>query len=313
MCINGGGYRMREASLLLQQLYALQGRAILPTQLQSEFERLRFGFQGELIVDEWVDSVDCLKAEDLYIQCKSEMVQLDKVVFIGNHVIVIDAKNFSGNYYVDGSLFVGPRSTMESPIRSRYRTEKILKSILPKVNVVVAIAFVNKKFNLNGPTESEYVYFHHDRMKLIKDLTRIDRDMQLEERNYNQLLSYVVSGDRFQSLYDARYFDVKKGLMCDCRAFVPFEIKERQKYVQCFGCGKRHILRELVKRNIDEWMSIYSRPISFREAVDWCEPAKKSTVHRVLNENYNKTGSRRKHMYECKDFSKLKYIKRKIN
>ncbi|WP_270333225.1 NERD domain-containing protein [Ligilactobacillus acidipiscis] len=124
---------MRKQTFEHQYLQVLAERTQLNANEKHNLQRLVQGYLGECNLDKIVDTFfnqPELVLNDLNLAYNKEVIQVDKLIVIGNIAYLIDVKNYRGSYtYQNNSWYRGERILINNIFRQIDRASDILQKI----------------------------------------------------------------------------------------------------------------------------------------------------------------------------------------
>ena len=292
---------MRRMSDKLRQLHALKNRSILDDSLTKEYRIKHRGFIGECKLDQWLNDTPYIKYDDLYLTIDKDTIQLDTALFIGHHVIIIDAKNYKGHYKISDTSWTNEFVTIDNPILHISRTQSILSKVINPNYLHIWMVFVDDDFKPHRPIQLPHVYMPYEKYRLLFDLSQFNHRKD-ESLNIQKLMQNQVSGKHFDPPIRCDDFTIQPGLLCPhCKNDLSEKIKRRYKYVTCTHCNLKISAQNLVKFNIEDWIYIYQKGITLKEALNWCPTVSKDLIYNVLKKHFNSNALKRNSTYTLKE------------
>lgn len=162
---------MRQKSKKNQWLETIQHRRKLSKEEKEELIRLEKGFDGESEMDRQVNKFlaeDILILDDITLEYHGSLVQIDKIIIVGNILYLIDMKNYQGNYrlennnwYYEGKIL--PYNILEQLRRAVRVVIGILQDHGVLLEVKGVLAFTNRNSCITiKDSISEIVLQHAD-------------------------------------------------------------------------------------------------------------------------------------------------------
>ena len=299
---------MRKQPIKLAQLNALNGRYKMSKSLQTDYQILLSGYEGELLLDHWLNQLNYMSLKNIFVKIKNNLIQLDSVYFIDKHIIILDAKNYKGSYRYNESNLSNDQFIIKSPFHNVERTKSILKSLFPLSTIHLKIIFVNPSFKFEPPCNHKDIFLSTEKERLIHFLNQFGVSNQISISNYEKMSKYINSGGKYNSPLHLDNININPGLLCKCRKDIAHSIRKGHKYVICPYCQSKISVHQLIIQNIDEWITIYQRPINIKESQWWCKGVSRHTLYKVLNTYYLRSGDRYHFVYANEEIIKLKSL-----
>lgn len=241
--------KMRKESHELQWLETVSQRKQLTEEQRRALQRLQKGLLGEQQMDQLAEmflSGKVLVIDDITLRYQNTVVQIDKLLIIGNTIYVIDVKFYQGNYILQNNSWI---------FGGKFLTTNILEQLRKAMRVIVNIfreqqidlevkgvlAFLNPKssiqikdqipetvlsFNeipawllgLNQQTANEYYYDCQSVLFQYRiDNYRSQRTLSIEEEKQLQ------KGIRCSRCHQLKVVDKRHTVRCDCGYVEPKE------------------------------------------------------------------------------------------
>ncbi|KFN93350.1 hypothetical protein TMUPMC115_0475 [Tetragenococcus muriaticus PMC-11-5] len=250
---------MRKKSHELQWLEIAGKRKQLDEEEQRALLRLQKGFLGEQQMDKLVESFLLGKVtiiDDITLQYQSVIVQIDKILIVGNIVYIIDMKFYQGNYILQNNSWQRGGKKLPTNILDQLRRavrvlENIFKEHQMDVQVRGVLAFLNPDSNIEIKDNiSERVLTFNEIPSWLLELNK----QALEERYphlQSVLLQYQIEAFRTKrqlTLDEEKH--LQKGICCPrCHQF---KTRQNKHKVIC-SCGHEEVKAIAYARTITEY------------------------------------------------------------
>lgn len=248
---------MRKRVHELQWLEAIKNRQGLNKEELKGYQRLLRGYQGEESFDKLCQAFLNKRVEtidDITVAFQSQVTQIDKIIFSGERVYIVDVKNYRGSYrYINHEWKVGQRILSTNIFEQLRRAVRIVRNIYTEsgiqMNVQGVLVFINPESNV----EIEAANFPE---KVLK-LTHIPAWLMKQEPSYmnyekrNLLQNYEVEGYRTTRHCDEEQLhQMAKGIRClNCDSFHMNETK----HTMVCHCGRVEVKETAFVRTICEY------------------------------------------------------------
>jgi len=263
---------MRRKPHDLQWLETVDKRKQLNEEEQRALQRLQKGFLGEQQMDKLVENFLAGKVtviDDITLQYQSVIVQIDKILVVGNIVYIIDMKFYQGNYILQNNSWQRGGKKLPTNILDQLRRavrvlENIFKEQQMNLQVRGVLAFLNPDSNIEIKDNiPEKVLTFNEIPLWLLELNK----QALEER-YPHLQSVL-----FQ--YQIEDFRTKRQLTLDeekhlqkgicCPRCHQFHTRQDKHTVVC-SCGHKEVKAIAYTRTVTEYgVLFHDRALSLKE------------------------------------------------
>ncbi|WP_211202347.1 nuclease-related domain-containing protein [Salicibibacter cibarius] len=249
-------------------------------------------------LDVWLEGLtnDCLVVNDLLLEYKGKLFQIDSLVIFQRMIYVFDSKYHEGDFYLDDNKWktiVGEE--INSPLPQMERAESLLRRLLQqRLNVNIPIesflVFTHPEFYLyNAPPTLPAIFtnqFHRFMKKMNNITSTVNRS---HERLAEQLVARHLKESPHTRLPEYEYEQLKKGVVCDkCASFMV-----ASGYVwMCAGCGYKEKSETAIIRSVKEFKLLFpDRKITSAIIREWCAvEGDRKKIIRILNNYFKRVG-----------------------
>ncbi|WP_160112595.1 nuclease-related domain-containing protein [Salicibibacter kimchii] len=276
-------------------------RLLNPIMKLSDYQHylnLEKGYIGELKLDEWLDGLlnNCLVVNDLLLEHKGKIFQIDSLVIFQSIIYVFDSKYHEDDFYLDankwktlaGKEITNPQPQME-------RADSLLSQLLQqRLNVNIPIesflVFTHPEFYLyNDPPTLPAIFpnqFHRFMKKMNSMTSKLNRS---HESLAEQLVALHLNESPHTRLPEYDYEQLKKGVVCgECASFMI----ERGRVWVCAGCGCKEYAQIAIIRSVEEFKLLFpDRKITSATIREWCAvKGDRKKIIRTLNNYFKRIG-----------------------
>ncbi|SDI91677.1 nuclease-related domain-containing protein [Natribacillus halophilus] len=287
----------REPSAELKILRLLHPRMQLPD--RQYYLHLEKGYAGELQMDAWIEQGlvnDCLVVNDLLLEHKRKVFQIDSLLIFQEMIHVFDSKNFEGDFYVDANTWSSLAGReINNPLYQMERAKSLLRQLLQRrlgINLPIEsfLIFINPEFTLYNAQPKLPAVFHSQLKPFMKKLNNIDSKLNRgDEKLAEQLVA--LHSDEPPNIEKPKYSfeQLKKGVVCgDCGSFM---LEKGRSWV-CGGCGHKENAQAAIIRSAEAFKLLFpDRKITSNTICEWCavEGDRKKVV-RALTNHFKRVG-----------------------
>ena len=238
---------LRPESLDLQFLEVLDQRAALTGLEKNQLQRSVRGYQGELQLDQLVATFfghADLVCDDLTLQFKDELAQIDKLVLVGNTVYLLDAKNYRGSYtFKQNSWYSGQRLLATNIFRQIDRACDLLQQIFQaeglQLTVQRVLLFMDPRVKLDIQQQAVQQVLRYS--EIPNWLTKLKREAEIYPAiglaSYRRALAkYAAPAYRPEQDFAARADQTLRPGIC-CPHCCHFDWSFDRYTVSCRRCG----------------------------------------------------------------------------
>lgn len=291
----------------LQLLRSLHVRMELSEKDKQNFIFLERGYQGEKKFDQLVtDLDDCLIFQDLLLECKNTLFQIDTLIIHPENVFLLDVKNYEGVFYIEEERWYRQNATeYKDPLMQLHRCEALFRQWLQQIqlNFVIEsrLIFIHSEFTLFQASKDLPVILptqiNHFLRRLNKSRSKLTKK---HERLSEMLLANYKDEFPYSNLPEYQLERLQKGVLCQqCHSFMsPFN---KSKLI-CSSCNVIESIEDCIVRSVAEYKLLFpDRKVTVPAIKDWCLVIKsEKLIRRILMKNYKKMGEHRFTYYEEK-------------
>lgn len=292
--------REKSAELMLLRLLNKRMRLDAPEHLHS----LEKGFVGECHLDKWLNSVtsDCIILDDLWLQHKQSLFQVDTLIIFPEKIFILDAKNYSGDYKVDGDYWSTLRGhEIKNPLHQLQRCVTLLRQLLQSFGYTLPIEsrlmFMNPEFMLyQAPPELPAVFTS----QLDRFLRTLNASTAPLSKSHHALAAKLTSEqlttNPFALQQSYSYDQLRKGVVCvRC---VKGVMKREHNHFTCASCGTNETVHQSIIRTINEFMQLFpDKKLTTQIVFEWCaQQIGERSIRKFLTKNFIKKRKRHRHV-----------------
>jgi len=258
---------MRKEAHELQWLETVGQRKQLTEEQRRALQRLQKGFLGEQQMDKLAKmflSEKVLVIDDITLQYQNTVVQIDKILIIGNTVYIIDVKFYQGNYILQNNSWIRGGKFLTSNILEQLRKavrviENVFKEQQIDLQVKGVLAFLNPESSIQIKDQiPETVLSFNEIPAWLLALTQ----QPVNERYYHwqsALLQYRIDNYRTKcTLSSQEAKQLQKGIRCPrCHQF---KVVDKRHTVKC-DCGYVEPKETAYTRTICEFGVIFHNQV----------------------------------------------------
>ncbi len=264
------------------------------------YHNLRLGFEGELRLEQALriglaDTFYILS--DMRFEIGTTSFQLDSLILTGVEVIMLDAKNFPGDYkFSDNRWFKLPNKEINNPLLQLKRNETLMRQLLEKINRNLAVEsyniFTHREFTLYQAPINKQLIFPTQIQRFISTLNEKPPANSSHLKLAHQLISSDIGPYPHPQIPNFQYNQIKKGLRCLECGGLPMKIEGRK--AVCLQCHGNEHIHEAILRNIHEFRLLFpDEKLTTNLVYDWCgEVYSKKSIQRLLENHFSKIGSK---------------------
>ncbi|WP_194841995.1 nuclease-related domain-containing protein [Gracilibacillus salitolerans] len=244
---------------------------------QKRYQRLKCGYDGELLFDTFVQAqhTSFYVLHDLQLMFNDRFCQIDSVLLANNTMYIFEVKNYAGEYYFDhDALCMGDQVEIENPINQRNGTESLVRSFLQfhgyDIVVKAYIIFINPQCTVfHTPVDKQLLFYSNLKRFLLKlatnsHITQLDTQFsELLQASHNITHSY-------QQIPNYQCQELQKGVTCQHCGSFSFKITYSQ--VQCQECQQTEVVQCTILRHIEEFCFLFPfEKLTTKTIYEWCD------------------------------------------
>lgn len=290
-------YKNRSKRLIHLAYEVLANRMTLSSEHTNRFFRIRKGDEGECQLDGHTDTLSCdaLVLNDLQLEVNQSEFQTDTLILLPDRLLMLEVKNWEGDYIWGPEHFQINDSTFTSPLLQVQNTRAKLGVLTRKIGCPLPIedqlVFINPNFTLWGAQKQDNILFHSRIPARMEQLNRTRGVLsdghyrwakelcKLHHKNYRDPKWPVYS-----------YDELAKGLACPCCGslqMVPVDYS-----VFCGTCGQKTKTTTAILKTIKDFELLFpEEKLTTARIRDWCGGIPHDSIYRVLKQHYIQTGT----------------------
>lgn len=298
-------YKIRTKPNELTKLGILNNRMELAVKDRQRYFNLKKGYEGELLFDSLTEKLqcECLILNDLLLTVNYTTFQVDTLIITSEGIHMYEVKNNEGDYlYKHDKLYKMPDLEIINPVHQLGRSESLLQRLLLtqgyKSYFNASIVFINSSFTMYQAPHDKPLIFPTQIKKHLSLLNKIPSKIVGNHiKLADQLISLHQTESSFTQLPPYDYRQLRKGITClKCHSFL---LKIERIYCTCQSCGFYEELKNIVLRGIEEFKILFPKEKLTTSIIrDWCNVGTEKRIRSILQQHFNKKGSRRWSYYE---------------
>lgn len=260
----------------------MQYRGNLDEELRNNLHRLSRGFHGEKLLLEHLQrdlKNNPITLFNLRLIIDGSEVQIDCIMIFQQEIIILEIKNYRGNFYFNNEeFFVNQKTPIKNPIHQLNRTKMLFSTFLKDQQIPLKltgyVVFINSEFHLyHSPSHLPIIYAPqikeflrachnkpcklnqlHERMKLIFHTHH--QENSIYERQLDRQLTYEIDS-------------IKKGILCK-RCGIRKDLYAWD--VTCHKCMHTENLADAVIKTIEEFQTLFpDQKVTIQNVADWTD------------------------------------------
>lgn len=236
---------MRRKSHKLQWLEELNYRGELTKEEANVYQRLTSGYKGEVNFDKFCSLLldqPFPVIDDVTLSYQENILQMDKIIINGRTIILIDIKNYQGQYtYVNNTWYTQYKLLTHNIYEQLRRAVRIIKRLLNdfQINMKVEgiLVFINPQSEIIIKDEVAETTLTYEKIPLW--LMNLNNNYQKCPSNdwKNIIQKYTVAPYRTADYIcsEKRLSQLKKGIRC--KKCGSFHVKQKHYIISCSSCG----------------------------------------------------------------------------
>lgn len=275
---------------------SLRSRKELSKDEWSKYRKLQVGYEGEVKLAALLEkhlTVEHIVFFGIVFDYQSSITQIDCYIILSNKMLLIEVKNFQGEYELNDGVFTSLTTsrTYQNPLYQLHRAENNMMNL-----------FNNETFNL--PLES-YVVFVNNQFSLYTKKneqiilpTYIDKFLQglnngagtLTEPHHRlarQLATQHLDDNPLERTPIYNFQSLRKGIHCPRCGQPTIRIRNR---ITCPRCHIKENFKTAIIRNAHEFHLLFpTQPITTDTMYQWMgKNISKPTIRKTLSSYLNK-------------------------
>jgi len=291
--------KQRNEPLELTILKTLNARSVLKATDSVHFHNLDKGYRGEIMFDEYMKEVsneNNLILNDLLLEYKNTIFQIDSLFQFSNTLHLFEVKNFEGDFIIDEEKWyaIGTgRKEIKNPLLQLKRTESLLRQLLQELGspfpIEAHLVFINPNFQLYQAPADQPIIFPPQLSRFREKLKSRSPVLKASHRKLaKQLLSSHMEDNPYARIPEYWYEGLEKGIVCPgCHTFYA---TFKKTHLLCHECGGIEVNKTAITRSIKELRLLFPEvKITTNLVHDWCKIIKdKKTIRKTLSEHFIK-------------------------
>ncbi|WP_058305812.1 nuclease-related domain-containing protein [Gracilibacillus massiliensis] len=279
---------------------ALHLRISLSKKEETYYHNLQLGYEGELRLEQALQTGlthSLYVLSDLRFEIGTSSFQIDSLLFTGEELIVLDAKNLPGDYHIsDKRWFKLPNKEISNPLLQLKRHETLMRQLMEKLKLNLPVesytVFTHPEFTLYQAPINQHLIFPTQISRFISSLNKRRPANSSQLKLAQQLISLDIGAYPHPQIPNFPYDQLKKGLRCFKCSSLAMKVEGRS--AVCLQCHSNEHVHEAVLRNIREFQLLFpDEKVTTNIVYDWCgkEYSRKS-IQRLLVNHFSKKGSK---------------------
>ncbi|WP_079710835.1 nuclease-related domain-containing protein [Paraliobacillus ryukyuensis] len=290
--------RQKPSELIIYEY--LSYRKTLAEKDSLQYRKLKTGYQGEVLFDEYVEQVQQhhFIIRDLWLSYNNKAFQIDLALFINKAIYLYEVKNYTGEfYYANERLYTFANKEIDDPLLQLKRTESLLTQLLNKLGynipIHASVVFVNPNCTIFQAPRTKRIILPTQLNRYFGSFPQTSTLDPIFHHLANKLHSIRLEKSPYEQLPIYQYVELQKGIPClQCRHF--YQKVDGKKCV-CEKCGNRELVQSAILRNVEEFMILFpNEPITTVKILEWCDiPITLQRIKYTLQPNFEMRGSRK--------------------
>lgn len=271
------------------------------------YQNLQRGYDGEVKFD----LISCQLKDDRYIindlllEVNNSYFQIDKLIISNDAILLLDIKNFEGDFYLDSDKLYSVKTGREckNPIDQIKRSSTLFRQLLQnyKLSYLVepSIIFINPEFTLyQAPMDEPFIL----PTQVNRFLNNLNNTPSILNDGHKKLAKKLITLHKTHNPYTKlphyNFDQVQKGTYCiKCKSFL---VTLNKKKIVCQKCDTQENAHDAILRNVEEFKLLFpDRKVTTQSIYEWCKvDLSQKTIYRILNKHFSKLGNKRYSYYE---------------
>lgn len=285
-------------------------RMKLTNEEHQTLKRLQKGIQGEEMALEFIQKYGHPNWQifrnvrfDKNSPYEVDILVVGKMGWIG-----FEVKNYEGNFtYENGSCYYEKnqmtRDIVAQTKRIHLKNSHLAQVLDAAISVKTALVFINQHNSIyirDYPSEIDIV-LRNELKKYIQKAAEIEsrsyNNISIEEQVEKILEVQIGTYQHLPIISEATYSKMKKGIYCPLCS--NFYVRRNKKVFKC-DCGNREFVNQALKRTLEDYAILFhQKHLTLGEILDFIgNDVSKSTLYRVLKENYPFVGNTKARAYK---------------
>ncbi|TDL98248.1 NERD domain-containing protein [Macrococcus brunensis] len=288
----------------LNYYLSLQERCMLDESQRSDFVRTELGYSGEQSFVEMVGDYGVILWDATLSAPYLGSAQFDVLLITGSKIIHYDIKNFKGQFrFAGGRLVSSYNRQYDNPKHQLERAHSILERLMQQSGytgkVESYLVFINEHFHVSGALDDSWLMRGQLQEHFKRYKKSVVQEYQLEIGRL--LMDYNQPFDHLNQPIRVPFSEVQPGVRCpECRRLVRIDFNGKI-YHECEKCRESVKVTEMLRASLDELYYVKGEPFTYREAMEWCGHPSRSTLQRLLNQHFIKSGHTKGATYSLRE------------
>lgn len=295
----------------LAVLEHLNSRKSLPEIEAVNYERYSQGYIGEdkirRMLLEHLD-VKPLALFDFRFMANNDECQIDCLLLFQNECVLIEVKNYSGEYvYRDSEIFFNRsmKRLYSQPFQQVARAKVLLGDLFRtlgiRMNISEKIVFINEKFYLYEAPGNLPVVYYATLERFLRELN--DKRCDLGDYHFKiaeKLKSMQLKNSVYERIHEYEYDTIQKGIPCvNCSNWMTKLSDKSRKHLVCSSCGKLETTDDAILRMVREYNLLFKdRKITSLAIYDWTNKIiSQKAIRNILIKHLNPVGTTKDRHY----------------
>lgn len=297
--------KTRDEPLELRVLRSLNVRMQLPEKDQQNYFYAERGYEGEKKLDELLIDVskDCLILNNLLLECKNALFQIDSLIIHSEKIFLLDSKYNEGVHYIQEHRWYRQNGIeIKDPLLQLNRCEALFRQWLQQFQLSFLIdsrlIFVHSEFTLFEAPRQFPIILPTQINSFLKSINKSSSKLTKKHLRLSELLlAHHKEENPYSRLPEYKYELLQKGIVCSkCRSFLT---EYNLVNFICSSCGKLEKIDDCIIRSVEEYKMLFpERKVTVPAIKEWCLVVESNkTIRRVLQKNYKRIGERNSSHY----------------
>lgn len=271
-------------SISLRMLEILNKRKTLSHSDISKLQRLKKGYQGEVVfanaLKKYMDHTHHI-IYDINLSINCSATQYDVLLLTKENLLHFEVKNLSGDYYIknDNWHYLLTNRQINNPLHQASRANRLLNDFLRshqiKLEVISFTIFVHPQFYLYYAPINRNVIFPSQIKYFLENLNQTSHKNFIYPDIYKLLTNSHIEKLPHEVLPEYPYEELEKGVFCNgCLRRL---YSKTNKFITCNFCNKTLTIKEVIEKSTIEFSILFPD-----------EPITINTIHLWTNQSFNK-------------------------
>lgn len=264
-------------TLLLYEL--LRHRKPLSLEETQQYERLRQGYLGEKLLEEFVlatNNANLISLFDCLFDVNETEFQIDCILLTTDTIFLLEVKHYTGDYYLVNKKvhYLPTQKEIRDPLLQIERTAFLFKQLLAQLNfnfdVRSYVVFTNKEFWLYGSSPHLPMIFLPQIPKFLQKVGANASVITEQVRRLANLLSTRrKEKSRYERLPEYQLEEMRRGVFCK-RCNVELNRKNRSKFI-CPACSIEYKADGVILNATASFQLLFpDKKVTTSTITEWC-------------------------------------------